>query len=560
MKSTTTLFLLISVFLIGQAHSQCDPLDQSSISIISNDHRIPLSDIEALEAFYGSGGSDFVDGLTSPFNSIALRGVWMGGFDPSGNLHTAASDYYFNGVTDYQPGPLLIDASVEQEELCSFYNRIWSVFEQELVDLKENFNSGQLNVDDIPIDILEWPAKNNPHNGEFAVDYDMAPFVDFNSDGVYDPLDGDFPIALDDNPDFSAFAFNFSVINDNVAHAVTRGTGVIMELHQSSYLTNCPSTEELNKSIFYRLKYLYKGQETLDQFKIGIWQDIKLGCNAYSYLGFSEELNANYVYRGIETGQDCGPGIDVPEGSFAIRSTVLLSDDIKSFMVYYNPGFGYTPAPLTDPTSAMSYYNYLDGRWRDATPLTYGGTGYNPGGNSPPANFAFSDFPNDPDGWSMITEDVGFNDIRSLITAFDGVVNPGDVGVIDFVDHMKYSTDYDDVSMFEIYPDVISTLREEYDMAINNRLSCNLLSSQNNLHNYSNIQVYPNPVNDLLRIESIESNVTLVSVMDMHGRRLITQELNETSHSINVEELMPGLYLLNYSVAGQEYTTKFTKM
>ncbi len=54
-----------------------------------------------------------------------------------------------------------------------------------------------------PIPILEWPANGNPFakgagGVALVVNHDLAPFVDVNGDGKYNPLLGDYPAMKGD--------------------------------------------------------------------------------------------------------------------------------------------------------------------------------------------------------------------------------------------------------------------------------------------------------------------------------------------------------------------------
>lgn len=77
-------------------------------------------------------------------------------------------------------------------------------------------------------------------------------------------------------------------------------------------------------------------------------------------------------------------------------------------------GTGGNPAQ-SDPASPNEFYNYLTGKWRDNTPFTIGGSGYNPLDPSAiPAQFAFPDNPSDPNGWSMCSVNLPYTDQRIL--------------------------------------------------------------------------------------------------------------------------------------------------
>lgn len=487
MKTNYTISVLFLLLFSVQLHSQCELPEEENITTLENEYRISHTK---------SGGtinsfqfeSDYLNPLSPLINTFTYRGLWMGGLDPSGNLSLAISDYDINSKTDYQSGPILELNAADQEAFCEFYNRVWTVLDHQVVELQDAFIAGELSESDIPIDILQWPAKNNPHNGIFAVDYDMASFFDNNSDGNYNPVDGDYPVALKENPDFSAYAFNFTVYNDKTLHTLSRSNSIGMELHQIKYLTQCAATSELDKSIFHRINYIYKGNLMLNQFKIGLWEDPDLNCFRNDLAGCSEELNTIYVYASPDARLCDSEGTRI--NGYAIKSTVFLNQEIKSYISFFSRGFGLPPNQTENPSHPLEYYNLLSAKWRDGTSLTIGGTGYDSLGiGSVETNIAFTDFPNDVDGWSMLSNNVPYGDIKSLTTVYDSDMNPGQQGTIDFVDHITYNSEYDDEQMFEIYPEVINNLKEEYNTAIIGGLECNTAPCENNC-------VWPGDIND----------------------------------------------------------------
>jgi hypothetical protein len=84
---------------------------------------------------------------------------------------------------------------------------------------------------------------------------------------------------------------------------------------------------------------------------------------------------------------------------------------MSSFTYYNNAAVGDFPPGTTDPESAPEYYNYLTGRWRDGSPFEYGGDGYQEGTYE--VKYAFSNPPNDQNGWSMCTGGPGGNPVAT---------------------------------------------------------------------------------------------------------------------------------------------------
>ena len=117
------------------------------------------------------------NGISSSF----AGSIWLGGLDAGGQLKVAAMTYRQNGI-DFWPGPLdTINASADPTE-CSKYDQVYTVSRNEV----DNFVAGG----PITPGILNWPG-----NGDVSKQQGrrIAPFIDVNSDGLYDPTGGDYP-------------------------------------------------------------------------------------------------------------------------------------------------------------------------------------------------------------------------------------------------------------------------------------------------------------------------------------------------------------------------------
>src|SRR5690606_11330985 len=144
---------------------------------------------------------------------------------------------------------------------------------------------------------------------------------------------------------------------------------------------------------------------------------------------------------------DCGPGYcdEIPLVGIKILKGVTdnvhiggpgdpieqVDRGMSSFIYYNNGGVNPPPPPGTeDPTIAPQFYNYLTGTWRSGEKITYGGNGYNTGGEN--TNYAFPSPPNDPNGWSMCSENLPNGDRRMVIGSGPFQIDPGGVNHLSF--------------------------------------------------------------------------------------------------------------------------------
>lgn len=115
----------------------------------------------------------------------------------------------------------------------------------------------------------------------------------------------------------------------------------------------------------------------------------------------------------VKLSDDIDPFSDIKVGdTICIRDPILSQMEegdfgfelgMSSFIYYNRPGAG-SPDPNTvDPQEGDQFYTYLEGKWLDGSPLTIGGTGFNPG-STDTTRYAVPDPPNQVGGWSMAEE------------------------------------------------------------------------------------------------------------------------------------------------------------
>ena len=453
----TTAFISIS-----NIHSQCESIDyNNALTKVSNNYRSYTISVPGIfEDKADIRDIHYFEGVDNPVAYMGYtKGLWMGGLDLSNNLMLSAATYADGNQNDFYPGPFHYD--IEAMGTCDIFNRVWLISKAEITILKDSFKeNGQLDANEIPRDILEWPAKGNPYFPGYGIENFMAPFQDENNDGIYNPFDGDLPVVYDENVNFIPFLFGFRVFNNNGIHLESQGYPPIMEFHHTFYMTNCEELGPSNNSIFHRVKLIYKGLQTLKEFKIGLFEDQDLGCYFNDYLGVDTFHKAAFVYNenGIDEGPNFCPPNPIPQDYSVIRSTKFLNRYVEKFTYFVNGGTG-GPFSITDPQSPYDYYNYLSGLQKDGSPYTFGGNGLDPFGT--PVDHVFTDYPNQADGWSM-QNNIAKNDYRSVTTFWEGDILPGQIVIADFADHVYLDSINKGLSSFNEWPKVMEQLQQEY--------------------------------------------------------------------------------------------------
>ena len=478
MKNLILLCLCINVLHIG-VNAQCETggLEREAIGVIGNDHRVNNAFSYGMISYQSHADNYYYASPDEPLFYLGFgKSLWAAAKDMSGELMMSANTFPQLSQHDFIPGPLNSETGEPFNLPCQTFNRVWVIREIDVFVMRTLFDQDNLTIDDIATDILEWPARGNPHLGVAALDRDLAPFFDFNGDGTYDPLVGDYPLALEESPTFIPHQFSFLIYNDRSANLQTQGRSIGLEIMQTNFVVNCTEESPSEDGVFTRLTYNYLGLEPLSELKLAIWEDNDMACNQNDYTGCDLELNCSYFYNESgETWRDECHDPDVPDNNGAIRTSVFLNHSIKTFRHWFLFGVGNPIVPTIDPTGPQEFYNYMTGLWRDETPLSPGGSGYDPAATETTL-FSFPNRPTDNDGWSMQTAGIEIPiDIRAVTLLVDETdVQPGATGHIDMVDHFLYDPTTKRLDVFEQWPEVVNNLKEEFEMMRNGEFSCGL--------------------------------------------------------------------------------------
>ncbi len=74
------------------------------------------------------------------------------------------------------------------------------------------------------------------------------------------------------------------------------------------------------------------------------------------------------------------------------------------------------------------------------------------------------------------------------------------------------------------------------------KFATGILSTPNYISESSNILIYPNPVNDIFKIDSKELNISNINIYDYSGR--LVKSILWNKESTNLNDLSPGMYIL----------------
>ena len=284
-------------------------------------------------------------------------GLWLSGHDMESQMQTAFAGGYVWG-NDFSTGPLAI-YGYTNDEIRAAFNRIWLISRHELdVFLSQFDSSGEFHPQqgyEIPLDILEWPAHGPepyPNDTIHIFDRYLAPFVDADSDGEYNPYHGDYPEIKGDQCAF----FVFNTMSPTHFSAPLR-----CEIQGMAYAFYEPFDSVLNNTVFFNYKIFNRAHPLYD-FRTSFWCDYKFDQEQRNYVGCNVSNNCFFGYDAHEIEE---------ANSRPSNLVVTLLQGMSNYMYYQ------TLDTIQISGFPMGQFYFPPrSKWDWNEPLHYGGTGH----------------------------------------------------------------------------------------------------------------------------------------------------------------------------------------
>jgi hypothetical protein len=519
-KKLPPLFLLALLFIVINSYSQYESFLQSGKidhiagfkpdgAQVKSAACVPATSLRDLEwnnidALIETGGSmwqDRANGRSHYYvpktgvNSVLFAGsLWLGGLSPDQQLKLAAVQYRYAG-NDFWPGPLTNTGTAEtNSETCldwdkfsislrtdaALHRAYFDCLQDPNCDINELTPEGYV----IPAYFLDYPAHGNLSMGQ---DFYIAPFYDYNSNGIYDPTQGDYPWydlersidcqsrqSQDPVPLFGDQTFYWVFNDKGNVHSESGGQSIGMEIRAQAFAFS--TNDEVNNMTFYNYVLINQGTQTLQDTYFGTWIDCDIGGHVDDFVGCDVQRGLGYCYNGnafdapsaLSFGYGENPpavGVDFFEGPYQDKDNFdnpLTSDINIAFeqkgIPYKGIGIGYGDGIIDNerfgmrkflyhisgagtngpPQQASHYYNYLKGYWKNNQRMSYGGNALTAGSGADPNIPADYMFPGDTDPlhfgtygistspWTEVNSNNLPGDRRFMQSAGPFTLQPGD--------------------------------------------------------------------------------------------------------------------------------------
>lgn len=464
-------------------------------------------------------------------HTLNAASLWIGGFDNTNKYHLMAPTYNQWG-NDAFAGPMSQTGAYGN---YSRWERVWKVTRAEIENHIANCKSeGYV----MPEAIANWPAHGDAALGQLK---NIAPFVDNDHNGIYEPAKGDYPAIKGDEA-------VYFIYNDGAKpHSETGSYALGVEVHAMAYAFDGRKGDEaFSNTVFVEYEIFNLSPDDYRDVYIGLFNDLDMGDAFNDYLGVDVERNTFYAYNADPNDNDFAGIADDPH-----MSVKFLNEGLNGFVAYDNDW-----SPRGNPYSVQDYYSYLKGFWKDGQPVTFGGNGK--GGT----NYARYMFPGKTDpvvggDWNEKASANKPQDRRAL----------GILGPFNFAkgQSRKIALAYNFATSEKKMYKNLDKIQEAYD---NNsgpfKQNSILNQNQNTVDPIRNtdrfdLTVMPNPMKEtaMLRFDNPTNEEVLVQVFDLSGKVMLQQAgLRGTQYTIERKNLAAGMYIVEVRIGSRRNTAK----
>lgn len=454
-------------------------------------------------------------------NIIYSSAFWYGGYDSNSQIKLSAQSMYSSGSTqDIWPGTLSIGAA---NPIIESGQTIWTVTRAEVEAHQLNYQqSGYV----APASIANWPAHGDIAQG---ASYFLAPFVDVDNNGLYEPIMGDYPCI---KGDYAAFM----IMNDKKDVHASGSDPIGIEVHLMFY--QFAAQNELNNTTFVDVDIFNRGTQTIYDFTNGFAVDGDLGNPTDDFSGCDTNRNMVYFYNDAndENGSNA-QGYGAMPPSFGI---VCLNQKMTSARV-----FDVSNSYPTSPAGIWSVMNGLN--WNGAII-------YDPSNN--PTKFQYYDNPSNNTGWSEITAGNIPADKRSLLSVNLNTLVPNEHKSLTYAVIFNQGTsNLESVNGLMNVCDSVQSFYDLYDAGCGMNIAGVI---KNTIE--TDFTIFPNPTSGLLKIKTNNAEGFEAVIRSLDGKEVFSQTVLGNNTVVDLSVLESGMYMIQINQNGQTYLKQLVKV
>ncbi len=487
-------------------------LDQNNVSCTLFDEGGFFNQVSA-----GLAGYEVPKG--SGLSTIFSGSYWVGAEDPQGNFHVSGKRYNAGGTqSSFHSGPIANPSFYGSINYSNKYqNAVWKVSQDDIVFHQQNYqNTGYV----IPNSILKWPGNGDVSMG---VAPQLAPYIDVNQNGIYEPILGEYPDIRGDEA-------VYVIMNDE--SYFPDGNQLRIELHAMFYQFN--TGNYINNTTFMNVQVFNRSMVNYLHYYQGIYLDFDIGFFGDDHVGCSPEKQLLFGYNGDDfdesDGGHLGYGNNPP-----CQGIVSLSHPLENAIVF-------DQAQDNGNYSDSLFWLLMHSQWGDSSEWVNPLTNF-------PTKFIFPDNPNDPTGWSEEAFNNPAADRRGMITIYETAFRPGAKICSDYAFiYDRSGTRLQNVQNVWNIAGSLLTLYQSSDQFPCQSTSTNVLQELSD--DKTELNVFPNPSNGVFTVQWSGDDQMYLELFNACGQRIYEQQIeNEHSITIDQRQLESGYYILKGSNA-----------
>lgn len=359
-------------------------------------------------------------------------------------------------------------------------------------------------------EILSWPGNGDSTLG---VAYQLAPFEDLNQNGVYEPMQGDYPKIKGDEA-----IFWINHLDD-------------FEYHGMLYGFNTPTDSALNQTLFLSYKIYNRSINVYDSINAAMIVDFDLGNSADDYVGCDSLSNSFFVYNG-DAFDESVQGQNGFAAEIPFVGVKFLTDSMM----------GFTPIGPAN-ANQLEWNNILKGYNTFGQPYQFPGTSVktkyfytNTGG-------FWSEDDTDPSS-TVLPNIAGDRRPLGLLPYFS--LQPGESKTIEMVIGYALEPNGGRIGSKDKLLNYLDSAKRFWESNV--LIGIDEKTAQQKPETF---QLYPNPAEDQLVIQS-ERKGEMVQFFSMTGHLVRTERITQNRQVFDISDLTSGLYFIRIGNAVQK--------
>jgi hypothetical protein len=509
MKKLLFAFIAIQAFMSTAQQPTYMPLDHNNVSCLLDDEGGFFNNLQ-------SGLAGYEIPKNSGLSTIFSGSYWMGAQDVNGTLYMSAAKYSAGGSwSAFHGGPISTTQAYNTLAYSNEYqDAIWKVSKAEILAHQANAqNLGYV----VPAAIANWPANGDVSLGIAA---QLAPFIDLNGNGLYEPSQGDYPDIRGDEA-------VYVITNDESYQPDGNQLGI--EVHAMFY--QFQTANYLNNTTFLTLRVYNRSNRTYYNFHEGLYLDLDLGNYSDDYIGCDPSNRLLYAYNGDDfdesDGGQIGYGANPPcQGvlclSHPLESAGRLTGSMDAGM---NTSFDTTAWLLMNGQNSDSSY------WMN--PLTNTAT-----------QFLYDGNPNLPNTWSEVSSNNSPGDRRGMLCISEALFPQNSTVCSDYA--FVYDRSGNHLNNVQQVINMSGALLNSYQSGGNYpclSTAFNDLTDETLLPNQ--LVVHPNPSHGKIHLTWNNIQAEHLEIRTMHGALIYAESIeNMSATDIDISELPRGIYFI----------------